>query len=245
MITKSIRKVILFMILLIFITSCKSGPKTRMITEIETPSGHKEIKKKREYFLHRDIKTTCFYIGQKDAVKSGVLDNGSSAWMSDWVEVYGGIDYPDKRDGYFPKGFFPNENPFYCALPYNDIDKNGYKKDIEQIIPWFEKLQNGNNDEFISFCKNRWVRIVYGERVCYAQWEDVGPFETDNWQYVFGEEQPKNIKNGGVGLDISPACFQYLGMNDNDFTHWQFVDFKDVPDGPWLRVITISNPMWN
>ncbi len=210
------------------------------ITRSKTEKKHKKI----VYYLHKHIKTTYFYVGEKDLYRTGVIDNGSSAWTADWVSAYGGIDLPDKRKGFFPADFTPKENPFYVALPYNDISKNGHKKDIDKIIPWKKELDKRNNGEFISYCKNRWVKIIYKGRVCYAQWEDVGPFETDDAEYVFGKARPKNRKNGGVGLDISPACFKYLGMKNNDYTDWQFVDFEDVPDGPWLQYITISNPRW-
>ena len=239
---------------LMFLTGCKTSVQIEKLEspnrvkkspdKIEQPEIQKEEAQKNRYFLHKHIKTTYFYIGEKDSSKSGVIDNGSSAWTSDWVKAYGGIDYPDRRNGYFPAGFIPKENPFYCALPYNDITRNGHKKNIEKIIPWKKEIDRQSNGEFVSYCKNRWIKIIYKGKVCYAQWEDVGPFETDDAGYVFGKSRPKNRRNGGVGLDISPACFKYLGMKDNDYTDWQFVDFKDVPDGPWLKVITISNPRW-
>ena len=34
--------------------------------------------------------------------------------------------------------------------------------------------------------KNRWIRIVKNEKIAYAQWEDVGPFNTDDKDYAFG-----------------------------------------------------------
>jgi hypothetical protein len=174
-----------------------------------------------------------------------MLDNRSSAWTENWVKAYGNIDNPLKRDGYFPEGFIPKENPFYFALPYNDLTRFGYKENVEEIIPWAKELKEYGWEWPYSFCKNRWIRIIYNGKVCYAQWEDVGPFETDDWRYVFGSRRPKNTFNGHVGLDISPACYSYLGMIDNDYTHWQFVEFEDVPDGPWKKVITTSNPIWN
>ena len=39
--------------------------------------------------------------------------------------------------------------------------------------------------------------------------------------------------NQGAGLDVSPAVRDYLGMNDTDVTDWKFVDFAEVPNGPW------------
>ena len=43
-----------------------------------------------------------------------------------------------------------------------------------------------------------------GDRVAYAQWEDAGPFRTDHWEYVFGNERPKPNLNHGAGLDADP-----------------------------------------
>jgi hypothetical protein len=71
------------------------------------------------------------------------------------------------------------------------------------------------------------------DRVAYAQWEDAGPFRTDHWEYVFGQERPKPNLNRGAGLDVSPAVRDYLGMNDTDVTDWRFVDFDEIPQGPW------------
>ncbi len=70
----------------------------------------------------------------------------------------------------------------------------------------------------------------------YAQWEDAGPFRTDHWQYVFGNERPKPNLNRGAGLDVSPAVRDYLGIQATDVTDWKFVEFKDVPPGPWSKL---------
>src|SRR5438270_495526 len=43
-------------------------------------------------------------------------------------------------------------------------------------------------------------------------------------------------KNYGAGLDVSPAVRDYLGLNETDVTDWQFVEFKDVPHGPWSKL---------
>ena len=137
------------------------------------------------------------------------------------------------------------ENPFYFALPYNDLTKFGYKENVEVIIPWAKEAKEYGWEWPYSYCKNRWIRIIYKGRFCYAQWEDVGPFETDDRHYVFGSMRPKNMVNSSVGLDISPACYNYLGIIDNDYTNWQFLEFEDVPDGPWKKVITTSLSSWN
>ena len=85
----------------------------------------------------------------------------------------------------------------------------------------------------VSTCKDRWVAIRKGNRIAYAQWEDAGPFRTDHWQYVFGNERPKPSLNGGAGLDVSPAVRDYLGLTQTDVTDWRFVEFSEVPRGPW------------
>ena len=67
----------------------------------------------------------------------------------------------------------------------------------------------------VSTCKDRWVAIRKGNRIAYAQWEDAGPFRTDHWQYVFGNERPKPNLNKGAGLDVSPAVRDYLRAETN------------------------------
>jgi len=69
--------------------------------------------------------------------------------------------------------------------------------------------------------------------VCYAQWEDSGPFRDDHFQYVFQTERPKPNANHGAGLEVSPAVRDYLGLAAIDVTDWQFVEVRDVPPGPW------------
>src|SRR5262249_39930206 len=81
--------------------------------------------------------------------------------------------------------------------------------------------------------KDRWVAIRHGNRMCYAQWEDCGPFRTDHWQYVFGNERPRPNLNRGAGLDVSPAVRDYLGLGSLDVCDWRFVQFREVPPGPW------------
>jgi hypothetical protein len=81
--------------------------------------------------------------------------------------------------------------------------------------------------------KGHWVAIRKGVRVCYGQWEDVGPFRSDHWEYVFGNDRPRPNLNRGAGLDVSPAIRDYLGLDNTDVTDWKFIDFEQVPPGPW------------
>ena len=75
----------------------------------------------------------------------------------------------------------------------------------------------------------------YGERLCYAQWSDCGPFGSDQAAYVFGNERPKPNANGGAGLNVSPAVRDFLALQDTDVTDWRFVEVNEVPPGPWRR----------
>jgi len=177
------------------------------------------------------IVTTVFWIGEKPAPNNPV-PNRVSCWDKDWTRNYGGVDDPNpgNRSNYIPVKFTPRQNPFYCALPYNDKAREGHRPEAPRIVPWFNEAYQG---PAVSTCKSRWIAIRKGNRVAYAQWEDAGPFRTDHWQYVFGNERPKPNLNKGAGLDVSPAVRDYLGLQGTDVTDWRFVDFSEVPRGPW------------
>ena len=177
------------------------------------------------------IVTTTFWIGE-DAAPNNPVPNQASSWDPAWSKNYGGVDTPDrtKRAGYLPASFVPGQNPFYIALPYNDVTMKGHKPEASTMIPWFKEAYQG---EGRTVLKGRWLAIHFKGRVAYAQWEDCGPFRTDHAAYVFGNERPKPNLNRGAGLDVSPAVRDYLGMADTDVTDWRFVDFEEVPHGPW------------
>lgn len=184
------------------------------------------------YPWKRDIVATVFWIGEKPTARNPTPNN-KSAWDRAWESSFGGYDDPDEdnRDGFRPKDFVPGQNPFYIALPYNDLQSGGgTKASARHVIPWFDREFERPGKTII---KGRWIAIRRGSDVCYAQWEDVGPYETDDWRYVFGEERPKTRGNGGAGLDVSPAVRDYLGMSTRGVCDWRFVDEDEVPDGPW------------
>jgi len=188
---------------------------------------------RQEFPWKKEIVTTVFWIGEKPTANNPT-PNKSSSWDKDWTQNYGGYDDPDKSDrrGFIPAAFTPRQNPFYCALPYNDKAREGHRSEAAQVVPWFKEAYQG---PAASTCKGRWIAVRKGNRVAYAQWEDAGPFRTDHWQYVFGNERPKPNLNKGAGLDVSPAVRDFIGMQDTDVTDWKFVDFKDVPAGPWTK----------
>jgi hypothetical protein len=181
----------------------------------------------------KDIVTTIFWIGE-DSSGNNPVPNDSSSWDKAWSKSYGGYDDPNpaRRQNYIPVKFTPRQNPFYCALPYNDKASNGHRSEAPKVVPWFKEAYQGPG---VSVCKGRWVAIRKGNRTVFAQWEDAGPFRTDHWQYVFGSERPKSNLNRGAGLDVSPAVRDYLGLQPTDVTDWKFVDFSEVPSGPWAR----------
>ena len=194
------------------------------------------------YPLHTNITTTYFWAGEEADADNKNISNLPSAWDEAWVLHFGGIDNPNKRSAYFPSGFTPKENPFYFALPYNDFDENGNrKKEVYNLVPW-AKAHDWKASE--SLLKNRWIKIIKGNKVAYAQWQDVGPFKEDDGAYVFGSAQPKSKTNQHAGLDVSPAVHDLLGLEDIDHVDWQFVDVGAVPDGPWKKVVTTSQIYW-
>jgi len=178
-----------------------------------------------------NIVTTVFWIGELPS-GNNLVPNRTSSWDKQWTRNYGGFDDPNpaNRSHYKPAKFTPRQNPFYCALPYNDKQRSGHRPEAPRVVPWFKEAYQG---PAVSTCKDRWVAIRKGNRTAYAQWEDAGPFRTDHWQYVFGKERPKLNLNKGAGLDVSPAVRDYLGLKPTDLTDWRFVDSDKVPRGPW------------
>jgi hypothetical protein len=189
-------------------------------------------RQKEKYPWKQNIVTTTFWVGETPT-KNNPVPNDKSSWDVKWSENFGGYDTPDKSKrapDFTPASFTPKQNPFYVALPYNDKSLTGHKAEAANVIPWFKQEFKGPGK---SVCKGRWIAIRHGDKVCYAQWEDAGPFRTDHWQYVFGDERPKPNLNKGAGLDVSPAVRDFLGMSDTDVTDWRFVEFDEVPSGPW------------
>jgi hypothetical protein len=179
----------------------------------------------------RNVVATVFWVGEQ-ATANNPVPNTASAWDVNWQENFGGCDHPDERVGWLPRGFVPNLNPFYVALPYNDLARGGgHRPEAAEVIPWFWHEYRGDG---ISVCKGRWIAVHSQGRVCYAQWEDVGPFEIDHWQYVFGDQAPRPNRNGDAGIDLSPAVRDFLNLRSGERVQWRFVNARDVPPGPWL-----------
>ncbi len=188
-----------------------------------------------------DIVATVFWVGEMPT-ENNPTPNHMSSWDTEWMKNFGGFDNPDRAsrtDNFTPIGFTPQLNPFYIALPYNDvINHSTHKTEAAKIIPWYkQKFTRAGK----SILKGTWLAIRYGNQVCYAQWEDCGPFVTDDSAYVFGSARPKNTSNNGAGIDISPAVRDYLGLKSMSKCDWRFVDVSEVPAGPWRNWGT-NNP---
>lgn len=176
---------------------------------------------------------TVFWVGEVSDASNGYIPNDQSAWDGNWQAHYGGVDDPLKRCGFQPCAFTPKENPFYVALPYNDLNDEGQKKPDAVRIPWNVATATK------SVLKNRWIEVRHKKVVCYGQWQDVGPFYEDDIEYVFGKNTvPKNQFGEKAGIDLSPALADCLAVDGSDAVDWRFVEASRVPEGHWSKIIT-------
>ena len=188
------------------------------------------------YPWHRNITATFFWVGESPTANNPT-HNRASSWDTEWMKNYGGYDDPNPANrtrDYRPKKFIPKLNPFYVALPYNDrINYKKTKASARRVIPWFNRTFKKEGQ---SVCHGRWVAIHYKGKICCAQWADVGPFETDDWSYVFGKSRPKTKSNNNAGIDLSPAVRDYLGITGSDNScDWRFAEVSEIPYGPWRK----------
>ena len=172
----------------------------------------------KTYPWKNGIVTTVFWIGE---------DHMNSSWDSHWVHDNGGGDHPDDMSGYASSQHATTLNPFYVALPFNDLP---HPELAEKWLP--ESWKAAPAGSHVSACKDRWIEIKNrAGRYCYAQWEDVSPGSTGDAAYVFGSSRPSTER----GLNVSPAVAKYLGFDSSAMTSWRFVDDENVLPGMWLR----------
>jgi hypothetical protein len=150
------------------------------VTEKNKPLTRKSSSSRpARYPWKTSIVTTVFWIGEQPR-GNNLVPNRTSAWDKRWTENYGGFDDPNPahRSNYIPVKFTPRQNPFYCALPYNDKARTGHRLEAPRVVPWFQEAYQG---PAVSTCKDRWVAIRNGNRIAYAQWED-GPLAIRVWE---------------------------------------------------------------
>jgi hypothetical protein len=228
--------------------SAQTSPNAPVVPRVLVPTGSRPPEPVRPpvaaarilYPWKTHVTCTIFWIGES-AGERNPTPNRKSSWDQQWSANFGGYDDPDPANriinhtsGEFrPKGFVPKLNPFYIALPYNDVQSSSsHKPEAARVIPWFARM---HPEPGKSVCKGRWIQIYRSGRSCYGQWEDCGPWETDDWEFVFGTKPPKTKQNGAAGIDLSPAIRDYLGLKSGAKVHWRFVEAAQVPYGPWKK----------
>ncbi len=198
---------------------------------LNPPSAEQPHHRSVIYPWKANIITTVFGVGELGSTVSPTT-NLDSAWVTDWCSAYGGKDSLEDRRGLLPRHHAALLNPFYIALPFNDL---AFPEKAREWLPpgWIKSTKRGEKP--VSACKDRWVEIRNAQgRSCFAQWEDVGPLRYDHAEYVFGDERPTTYSR--AGLDVSPAVATYLGIDGNNrITAWRFVEAEDVPPGDWLK----------
>lgn len=213
----------------------------------------------RLYPLHTGIVATTFWVGE---IFDASAPDGSqmiSTYDSKWYANYGGCDGDESSgtcqteirtaaNGFYPNKMTPKQNPFYLDLPFDDVNDATAFAQRAQVIPWANDpgYAGKANDQNFSYMKNRWVKLMYKQKTCYAQIEDAGPGQYHDVTYVFGatDARPANTRYGGAGMDVSPAVVGYLGFTElngiQPGVSWQFVDAIDVPTGPWKNIVTTT-----
>ncbi len=172
------------------------------------------------------ILAEMFYIGEAKHEANG--------WSKGWNNTSSPKDDPNDRNGYASGDHASTINPFYVALPFNDL---AYPDKAKQYLPpaWLQSAKDGK-----SVCQHRWVEIKMEDgsgHICYAQWEDVGPLRNDHVEYLFGPERPNT--GNRAGIEVSPAVAAYLGFANIKSpinVRWRFADDTDIPPGQWLKL---------
>lgn len=156
------------------------------------------------------------------------------------MSAFGGVDGPS--------------DPNAAILGPQDIarDENGPIPGARQRSPWRDEQVADDESQFLA----QWVKVWPVDepgRPAFVQWFDTGPYEEQDYEYVFGDgtqrpanEANRSSENLGAGIDFSPAAAIYLGAAGGSGTFsWSFIDAADVPDGPWKVYPAIDNkPDW-
>src|ERR1700738_990461 len=78
-----------------------------------------------------NIVTTVFWIAEA-AGGDQMVPNHKSSCDANWAGSYGGFANPESsaRRNYIPVAFTPRQNPFYFAVPYNDVTHGDRKSGV-------------------------------------------------------------------------------------------------------------------
>ncbi len=224
-------------------SGCTSAEDTTHPPVAETTADSAE-----RYASHDNITATVFWIGEPADESNDFITNVPTAWDDDASVRLGGYDGPITPNGSIldvPRDangvvteFTPLHNPYYFALPAAEFNNLGLISGAREASPWADEIVA----EGESLFKGRPAAITAGNTTIYAQWLDVGPNATDDYDYVFGDgsQPPKNDFGLRAGIDLSPAAAVALGFTDGSQpVSWRFVD--EMPDGPWNQYPPIDN----
>lgn len=186
-----------------------------------------------------NVTASIYGVGEEADASNDFISNVPSAWSSNSVADFGGIDPLSGS-----RTFAPKHNSYYFALPAAEFNENGLIAGARERSPWAVQIGSLRSNE--SLFKGRWVKVTRGGKVIYAQWQDVGPNEEQDYGYVFGNgsQQPKNTFGVRAGIDLSPDAARDLGFDlqaGQAGVSWIFVDASSVPAGPWRVYPPIDN----
>ena len=107
-----------------------------------------------KYPWRKNITTTIFWIGETPT-ENNPTPNHASSWDTQWQLRYGGFDDPNRENrtwDFRPKAFVPGLNPFYVALPFNDMTN----PEVAKRIPWYKERKAAGAK---SVCQSVWIAI--------------------------------------------------------------------------------------
>jgi len=138
----------------------------------------------------RIIVTTVFWVGE-EAGANNPCRTTEVPGTPNWTGNYGGLDNPiRRRDATIFRWHFPPPDILLFVRCRTTMSRTASLTEAPLVIHGSNRTYTGPGQ---SVCKDRWVANSKGNRTCYAQWEDCGPFRTDHFQYVFQNERPKPI----------------------------------------------------
>lgn len=221
-------------------------PTAHPTTEIETVN-HEEPADSPYKANHRNVLTTWFRAGTPAGVGDRGTSNVGSAWYKDWAKHLGGAD-----TGQLALVRAGHDNLYYFALPCPDYDERGVIANHLELARQAGLTIPATLEKNQSAFKNLWIQVKYGDKIVYAQWEDVGPLGPNvpnDCSYVFGDTRAAQEKTKTIdsALDLSPSAFTHLQPNlDRGIikASWAFVAADDVPAGPWKENVTTAGPDW-
>ena len=223
-------------------TDPKTQPKNQPLAQAPAPASQPAVGSVEKYSQHT-VTASIYGIGEGADESNNFISNVPSAWSSNAVGEFGGVDNMEGQ-----RSFTPKHNSFYYALPATEFNDSGLVPGAREKSPWASEIKNLRSNT--SLFKGRWVRVsrtVNGQvKTIYAQWQDVGPNEEQDYGYVFGNgsQKPKNTFGVHAGIDLSPDIAKELGFTvaqGSASVTWSFVDSANVPNGLWKKYPAIDN----